>query len=985
MRLRLPLHALLELAALALLAASAWWLGGRATDAWLVRVSELGVTAPDADAVRSQARRAALLYSLGVGAVAAARLVVYRRSRDPIAAFWLLPAALGAALLGLVIQLSTVELARGVAAMPTGTAFAQGILLGCLAGGAILIVPRDPGELASRAQYAIALAIVACFAALAVVGSGPAGTGTRINLGPIQPLEIVKPMAVLFLAAFLGARASKLRWQRRRVLGLRWPRLELLLPAVGILLAIFAGLYVIGDLGPVLLLALGFLGMFYLASRATGWAVLALALVLLAFALLAWKPELAGGGTVQTRLRMWRDPWTNAMSNGHQLGEGLWALAAGHTSGQGLAYAATPIVPAGKTDLVLATMTEQLGAPWLVVYQLLMASLVFGGLHVATRGRTAERTLIAAGAALLLLVQWIVIHAGTFGHLPLTGIVVPFLSSGKSSMVAFVAVVALIVRLSDSQPREVTTELAELHGAVRGFSLLAAVALAYAVISGLYVTVIDRHAIAARTILVRLADGTLVERQNPRLLAIASQIRRGSILDRNGTALAVDGPERREYPLGSALGGLLGVHPTKVLLPTWAAERTFERRLRGYDDLAPFAPLLDLDRTARAAKIAELDAAVAARSVTLSIDARLQEKVAAALGGKHLAAAAVVLDADTGHVLARAQRPDWNPNDPSWQARVLANDRTFLATFHGTYGAWPDKTGLQGMFQSGSVGKIFTALAAVRSNLADRRYRCVDSDAQGPFFTRPGWTRPIHDHHNDRTHGVIDLVGAIAVSCNVYFGQLGLELGAEPLVALRAAGVEAGFGAKLTPGAEGSRQLASTAFGQGAMVMSPLQAARLVAAVANGGRYLRCAPSMELGAPCNATPLVDTPEALAPVVAGMRRVMTGGTGSALQTPAGVRAYAKTGTADVRGFVGEEPFGIRPGAEARPHSWFVVFAEDVARPENAVTSPGRIAVAVVVPRGGTGASAAGPIAMQILAAAKELGYLGEPVAPMPKRK
>jgi cell division protein FtsI/penicillin-binding protein 2 len=106
----------------------------------------------------------------------------------------------------------------------------------------------------------------------------------------------------------------------------------------------------------------------------------------------------------------------------------------------------------------------------------------------------------------------------------------------------------------------------------------------------------------------------------------------------------------------------------------------------------------------------------------------------------------------------------------------------------------------------------------------------------------------------------------------------------------------------------------------------------------------------------------------------MRRVMTAGTGARLAPPAGVRVYGKTGTADVRGFAGEEPFGIAPATAAAPHSWFVAFAEPASAAELAPIARGRLAVAVVVPRGGTGASAAGPLAMQILAAARELGYL-----------
>lgn len=979
---RLPPSLAIELAALVAIAALAWWLGGSATEAWLARVARFeGLEVPDAGAVRSLAREAALQFSLGVAVVAAGRIVGLRRARDPIAVPWLLPAALAACLIGLVIHGATVEVVRGAVIVPSAASFAQGVLIGCVVAGAILAAPIDLAALATRAQLPIALAIGAIFAALAVAGSGPAGSGTRINLGPIQPIELVKPLAILFLSAFLGGRAPKLRWQRRRWFGLRWPRLELLVPAVLVLVLIVAGLYVIGDLGPVLLLALVFLGMFYVVSRATGWAVLAVAILALVLVILGCWPELAGRGTVETRLRMWHDPWTNGLANGHQLGEGLWAVAAGGYRGQGLAESAVPILPAGKTDLMLATMAEQLGALGLLAYQLLLASIVFAGLRVAAQARTAERCLIASGIAILVLVQWMVIQAGTLGQLPLTGIVVPFLSAGRSSMAVFVALAALVARVaSDGRPREPSAELGELQAGARGVRVVAAIAVGLAIVAGLGAAVVRRHDTSARGILVRLGDGTRVVRQNPRLVAMSSRIRRGTIADRSGAPLAVSSaPAERTYPLGAALGTLLGVHPSRVWLPAWALERQLDARLSG-PELRRFATLLDLRRDARERAIAAIDADVAARSVRLTLDAALQEKVAKVLAesrGKRVAAAAVVIEVDTGQVLARAQVPDYDPNAPAWQARVLANDAPYLARFRGAYGEWPDKTGVHGMFQSGSIGKLFTALAAVRAGAASSRFACTERDAQGPLFSRPGWHKPIHDHSGDRIHGAIDVAEAIAVSCNVYFGQLGLALGSEPMLALRAAGLDVGYSGELDPGPAGSRQLASTAFGQGAMVMSAVQAARLVAAIASGGRYRRCPATMELDARCTETTLVDHPSAVSPIVAGMRRVMTAGTGARLREPAGLRVYGKTGTADVGGFRGEEPFGILPAQTAAPHSWFVAFAEPVAATEGAVDTPGRLAVAVVVPRGGTGASAAGPIAMQIFAAAVDLGYLRAP--------
>ncbi len=987
---------LFELGALIVIALLAWILGGAATTAWLARVARLeGLQAPSPAAVRDLARSAELQFTIGIGVLAIARFIGHRRARDPIDVPWLLPCALGACLLGLVIHHATVEVSGGAVLVPSAASFAQGVLIGCVLAAVVLVVPVDLAELAARARVPIALSIGAIFAALAVVGSGPAGSGTRINLGPIQPIELVKPLAILFLAAFLGARAAKLRWQRQKFLGLRWPRLDLLVPAVLVLVLIIAGLYVIGDLGPVLLLAFLFLGMFYLVSRATGWAVLALVIVGVLLAILGRWPELAGGGTVRTRLVMWQDPWSNGLTFGSQLGEGLWAIAAGGWTGQGLADAAIPILPAGKTDLMLATMTEQIGALGLLAYQLLLAAVVFASLRVAAQARTTERSLIAGGVAILVLVQWIVIQAGTLGQLPLTGIVVPFLSAGRSSMAMLLVVVALVARMAaDGRPREPSVELAELHAGVRGMAVFAAVAVALAILAGVSAAAWNRHDTSARGIVTRLGDGRLVQRQNPRLLALTSKIRRGTIADRTGAPLASSASAtRRTYPLGAGLGTLLGVHPTRVLLPPWSLERLFDHRLRGFaerddaprspdgllasPDLRPFAALLDLDRGARDRAIAAIDADVGARSVRMTIDAALQAKVAKLLAdgrGKHLAAAAVVLDVDTGQVLARAQVPDYDPNAPAWQSRVLANDTAYLARFRGTYGEWPDKTGVHGMFQAGSVAKLFTALAAVRTGTANASFACTERDEQGPYFTRRGWPKPIHDHSGDRNHGSIGVIDAIAVSCNVYFGQLGLALGPDPFLALRAAGVDIGYSGALDPGGVESRQLASTAFGQGVMVMSPMQAARMVVAIASGGRYRRCPPTMELDAPCTETAIVDDPRSVGPIIAGMRQVMTAGTGARLREPAGLRVYGKTGTADVRGFRGEEPFGIRPKQVASPHSWFVAFAEPASAIENAVDTPGRLAVVVVVPRGGTGASAAGPIVMQIFAAAREAGYL-----------
>jgi len=991
------------------------FLGGRSAEhAFASRIASLGAAVlPATDAVASEASRARMLFAFGVGILAVGRAVSLGRGREPIRIPWLLPATVTLAALALVVHQASVDTVVRVVdgvrtthvGMPSSASYAEGFLLGSLAAFFVLVSPFDPATIAVRATAVLATAVAAIFVALAVFGSGPSGSGTRINLGPLQPIEAVKPLFVLFLAAYLGTRASKLRWQRRRFLGFAWPRPTLLVPALIGLVGLFAGLYVVGDLGPMSILAFVFLGMFYVVTRAGGFVVVAIAAISSLVALAVAHPELISVGRVVTRVRMWRAPFTNAIAYGDQLGESLWAIAAGGPFGQGLAEGDVPLVPAGKTDLVLATLAEQLGALSVIGYIAGIATLVLTSCYVASRTRTPERALLAVGVALLVLAQWAIIHGGTFGTLPLTGIVVPFLSFGKSSLVAFLVLVAIVVRVAeDGGERVASTDLDELRGGVRWVAIVAVFVFAHGAYAVARVSIVDRHRITASAIATRLGDGRVVLRSNPRLTALARSLVRGTIADRHGVSLAETDADtgRRRFPLGRDLGTLLGAFPSRVQLRPFALERALDARLRGYreaehgaerrvgPDLTAFVPLLDLEPAARRRAVARLRADVASRSVRLTLDSRLQQRSAAILR-RHLASegrlaiAAAIVDVDSGQVLARVQVPDLDPNDVSWQERLLRGDSSFVPRFTGAYGEWPDKTGVQGFFQAGSVGKVFTALAAARHGYSSAgsacsattgiAFDCTQRDDVGPFFTRPGWSSPVHDHSSDPTHGRLDLPRALGESCNVYFGQLALSLGPRPFIELRDAGVEVGIRARLDPGAAGSRDLASTGFGQGAMAMNVMQAARLVAAVGGAGRYRRCPSTMVLDASCTESVVVADERTLEPILAGMRRVMVDGTGRRLDEPEGLRMYGKTGTADAVGFAGEDTFGIARNRTASPHSWFVALAEPSAAPECSVHVPGRIAIAVVVPRGGSGASAAGPIAMELAAVAHELGLVG----------
>ncbi|MCP4661614.1 MAG: FtsW/RodA/SpoVE family cell cycle protein [bacterium] len=1006
----------------------------------------------EAPAVLEAARRAGWMYAGGIGAMMLGRLIATWRRPGTIRVHLAMPAVALAAGLGLILQWGYADPLHASAAFFTAPGFAPGVLYGGLIAGLLMAVPWDPAFWADRLRLLVAGLAVAALIALALFGEAPGASGSKVRIFGAQPIEGVKLAFVAFLAAVMGSRAEHLRYQRQRRGPIQFPRPALLLPAVLLLGVLFLGLFVVRDLGPTLILSLVFLAFYYAVTRS--W--VELALVTLALALMVGfvvvDPPTFLPENVLTRTEMWRDPWLNGRSGGDQMAAALWTFATGGLIGQGWGQGAVNVLPAGHTDLILAHLAELAGLTGLLLYLGCLLALVFQGMWIGLRNRTPERMLLAFGLASLLFAQWLVIFGGSVGLLPLTGVVVPFVSYGKTSMLVFLSVVGLLVRLAvGGEPRADRDELRQLRGGIAWVMAAVAVIWLGAVVISADRTVIRRTA-TTRGVLAMGWDDRVFLRYDPRLHAIARRIRRGEIHDRNGAVLAGTEPDGgRTYPLGAAMGTVIGPVSPAVQVPSWAVEGLMDSRLRGLApasgelavwverrpdlknpetgerrrvadrilftvrthelrqadleraqalrtpgtellftrlkqlDYTPLVPLARLRGEAREAAIRSLAEDVPSRTIRLTIDARLQQAAAQALRqvaprfGK--AGAAVVLDVDSGQVLARAQWPDYDPGQPAtWLPKVRGRDPRFL----GSYGPWRDKTGIGGLYQTGSAFKVFTALAWVRSGMpatgsgcrarGTRTFACIERDVEGPFFTRRGWTRAIHDGHS-RPDGVIELTKALEVSCNVFFGQLGLHLGPEPFERLVADGLEVDNKTTISPGAPGSRQLASTAFGQGAARMHAMEAARMVATAAGGGIYRKCPPDMLLGAPCEERRLIADPSLLEPILAGMRAVVTSGTAWRFGHIDGVRVYAKTGTATDPGRRDEVPYGLRRGAVYEDHSWFIAFAEPRAGSPCDPTVAGRIALAVVVPRGGDGAGPAMQIARRIFEAVRDLGYFG----------
>jgi cell division protein FtsW (lipid II flippase) len=999
--------------------------------------------------VRAAVTPALLQFLAGLVLLGGARFWSVRRGHGNVGVPLLVPAVSAAVAIGFCMQMGYGNAVHRQ--FWGGPEFAQGWLMAAALGALILLLPRDPVDLLAPLQWMLPVIMIGAFVLLLLFGTGTEMTeDTRINLGGFQPVEVVKLLFVAFLAQYFGARAAKLRHQRDRLFGLDFPRKSLLWPAALMMVALFGALVIVRDLGPTLILSVVFLVLFYIATRAGGWILFSLLLVAGMVAAAVSQPEIANAPKVALRMKMWLDPWYNGLPFGDQTALARWAIAAGGWTGMGLGTAPATALPAGHTDLIMAHLAEELGALGLIAYILLIATIAAQGLWISAFARTAERTLMAAGLATLLVTQWAIIFAGTTGLLPLTGVVAPYLSYGKSGTIVFVVLGAMLARLAESgAAREVTTELVDVRiGALRALAA-ASLVLVVGVVTAILQGVVWGPGTSARGVVTLLERqpgdpiDRIAHRQDPRLEAIMRRVRRGHILDRNGVVLVgTDENGKRVYPLGDGLGTLLGPPEAIVLRPAWMLERLLDARLRGFPDLPdgpavwlglkdeeerllfvvrsrqmnpadqaraeamvgeggsvrllplpapdlrPIVPLLRGLPFMRERAIEALSADVGRRSVRTTLDARLQAAAVAALKTAALkgkAAAAVVMDVDTGQILARAQVPDFDPGDPRVLAKLSDPEFTKDKKFAGIYGPWLDKTGQHGIFQGGSAMKIFTSLAAVRSGLVKPEpagmcparvppyFGCLHHDGQAPAYNG-GWYKAIHDHPEDDPHGTVDLTYGLQVSCNIFFGQLGVAMGPEPLKKLKADGVEIGWGETYEPGKPKSRELALTAFGQGSALVNVLQSVRIVGTVASGGVYRKCPASMALDATCEERQILPDANMAVPILSGLSKVAEAGTGARLPKPPGTRVYGKTGTADSIGIRDEAPFGVQVGTFGAPHSWYVSIAEPLDVPACAPTQSGRIAVSVVVPRGGKGAIAAGQANAEILMAVQRFGYI-----------
>lgn len=302
-----------------------------------------------------------------------------------------------------------------------------------------------------RYKYTWAAVGIALLLLTFVFGSDVAGQRLTLRLGPIagQPSELLKVILVVFLAGYLSENRPLLIEQDTRIGPFRLPPLPYLAPMVA-MWAVALGIVVIQrDLGAALLFFAVFLALAYAATGRLSLVVIGSALFLVGSALMANLFD-----HVRARVEIWLDPFADPLGAGYQIVQSLHAFARGGLLGTGLGGGLPMVggrlpIPEVHTDFPLAALGEELGLVGVIAILGLFFVLIERGLRIGAAAADDFRAILAAGLALVIGVQAFIIAAGNLKVLPLTGVTLPFVSYGGSSLLVNAIVVGLLLALSD--------------------------------------------------------------------------------------------------------------------------------------------------------------------------------------------------------------------------------------------------------------------------------------------------------------------------------------------------------------------------------------------------------------------------------------------------------------------------------------------------------------------------------------------------------
>ncbi len=769
----------------------------------------------------------------------------------------------------------------------------------------MLIIPLFLEKGSRFRNLAIAYFIigVALLGIVVVIGATSYGAKLTISIAGIsfQPSEFVKIIYVFFIASMLYKEANF-----KRVL------ITSCMSAVYVLLLVASR-----DLGGALLYFMAYLIMIYIASKKAvyllaGFGGISLASVVGYFLF----------SHVRTRVFVWLNPTADIDKQGYQICQSLFGIGTGGWFGFGIGEGAPTKIPIVEKDFIFSAISEEFGAFFAICLILLCLSCFIMIVNVAMQMKDKFYKLVAIGLATLYAMQVILTIGGAIKFIPSTGVTLPLVSYGGSSLLStlfiFGIVQGLYMRKAASKTKKDANPVKEVKNTE------------FNVVTYLFMAIFMAM-IAYFVFFLAIKSEDFINNEYNGLQALFEEdVVKGDIITSDGYVIAetiVDqnGEESRYYPYGEMFSHVTGYSQN---VRTGLEKQLNFTLLRSH---AFFVEQLMCDFSGEK-KIGD--------NVVTTIRYDLQEAAYAALGNYD--GAVIVMEPSTGKILAMVSKPDFDPN-------TITEDWEGLQEGSGLY-----NRATQGQYTPGSVFKMLTTLAYIESNpdaYEDYSYECT-----GEITIN---NKVIHCASN-KCHGVVDLETSFSESCNTSYAYMMQYIDEEVFndvcdSMLFNQSLPIAFESSISSFSVSSEDANAlkmdTAIGQGKTVVSPLHMVMLASAVCNDGEVMR--PCLVERVENYEGVIVEetkpsvyktlfTDEQVAILSDYMRRAVEDGTASRLMKD-DYTAYGKTGTAQTTSDLDQT------------NAWFVGYAEADGK---------EIAIAVVVEDSGNGSVYAVPIAEKI---------------------
>jgi peptidoglycan glycosyltransferase len=795
-------------------------------------------------------------------------------------------------------------------------------------------------------KYTLMLLGIVLLLLPAVIGQEIYGSRIWIRVASFsfQPGEIAKILIVLFLAGYLADNREMLSVGGRHIGSFTIPDLRTLAPlllmwAISLVIVVFER-----DLGSALLFFGLFLIMVYVA---TGRKLYVLAGVVLA----------AVGGMaaflmfshVQARIDIWLDPFAYRSTSGYQLIQGLYSLADGDLFGTGIGRGMPELIPVVASDFIFVAIAEEMGLLGASAVLLLFVLFAVRGYTIAARANSDVAAFAAVGLTTAIVLQAFVIVGGVTRLIPLTGVTLPFMSQGGSSLLASFIIVGLMLRASDNATgvEEELVGVSTFEGGILGRvtlgKRLTLLITAFACLFAILIGNLTWHMIVN-------APAMRADPLNNHVLERNANIQRGAILTADGMVLAQselgeDERWKRVYPQGSLAAHIVGY--TSPIYGSTGVESQYAEMLAGRTGFSNWGDALNV--------LADKD--VPGNDVYLTLDSRIQASAENALAGQ--TGGVVVLDAGSGALLASASSPTYDNNAVEELLDESGDDGTGLGGGQSTL----FNRATQGLYAPGSTFKTVTLASALGQGTIT-----LDTTFDSPGSIEIG--NATITNFDSYAYGEISLLKAFELSSNTVFAQVADQVGAERLCEVadkfgfnRTLETDFDVAQSLMPQPREMTQWETAWAGVGQPVgehESPagpqatvLQMGMVAAAIANDGMLMKPHVLDQVVSAQGERLYTSSPSGIgeaipAPVAKRVQEAMAGvvaqGTGTAAQI-SGYTVYGKTGTAQTD--------------NEQDDSWFVGYVEVNGR---------TVVVAIVLEQAPGGAAT--PKARDILQAAIE---------------